>query len=57
VKPQSTPSKPKKQPIEDERFQSALDAIESGAITKETFLKNFELTQTQKTELDGKFKN
>lgn len=58
VKPQSTaPSKPKKQPIEDERFQSAMDAIESGAITMETFLKKFELTETQKTELDGKFKN
>ena len=43
--------KPKKQPITDDRFAKALDAMKVGKTTKDYILNNFVLTDSQKKQL------
>jgi hypothetical protein len=42
-----------KQPITDERFNTALEAIKSGKFDKEKLVSDFMLTSTQKLTLEG----
>ena len=53
----TTPDKPKKAKINNERLQQAFNKIDSGDFTKEQLLTKFDLTPEQKTLLDERFTN